>query len=134
MVSRLVAMSVDCADPDRLADFWSEVLGWRVSARGWQSGPHGKTGATLSSPVRGWPEIDFRWVPDPSKSAKNRIHLDISPVDREQSAELERLLALGARRLDVGQRDVTWVVISDPEGNEFCLCRDRVEPAEGGGW
>ena len=130
MVSRLMALPVDCADPDLLADFWAEVLGWRVTGRGWQQAPQGRTGATLSPGGRSPIEMDFRWVPDGPKTSKNRIHLDISPVDREQAAELDRLLALGATLLDIGQQRVSWHVLADPEGNEFCLCRDRVEPLD----
>lgn len=127
MVSRLMALPIDCANPDLLADFWAEVLGWEVTARGWQQTPQGRTGATVSPGGRDRVEMDFRWVPE-RKTAKNRIHFDLSPVDREQAAELKRLLALGATLLDVGQEKVTWHVLADPEGNEFCLCRDRVEP------
>jgi hypothetical protein len=57
------------------------------------------------------------------KSVKDRIHLDLRPGD--QAAEVERLIALGARRIDIGQGDVTWVVIADPEANEFCVLRSR---------
>ena len=71
-------------------------------------------------------EIDFRWVPDGPKTTKNRLHFDVNPVDRDQAAELDRLLALGARPVDVGQGDRSWHVLEDPEGNEFCLCHDRV--------
>jgi hypothetical protein len=62
-------------------------------------------------------------VPDGPKTGKNRLHLDIKPVSRDQAAELGRLLALGARQVDVGQGARSWYVLADPEGNEFCLCR-----------
>jgi len=62
-------------------------------------------------------------VPDGPKLTKNRLHLDIKPVNRDQAAELDRLLALGARQVDVGQGARSWFVLADPEGNEFCLCR-----------
>jgi Glyoxalase-like domain len=68
-------------------------------------------------------EIDFRFVPDGPKAARNRLHLDIKPVNRGPGAELGRLLALGARQVDVGQGERSWYVLADPEGNEFCLCR-----------
>jgi hypothetical protein len=74
--------------------------------------------------------IDFARVPDGPKQTKNRIHLDVNATDRDQAAELERLLALGATHVDVGQGDVSWHVLADPEGNEFCLLRSRVEPIE----
>jgi hypothetical protein len=59
------------------------------------------------------------------KTVKNRIHVDVSPTDREQADEVRRLLDLGARPADVGQGDVSWVVLADPEGNEFCVLADR---------
>ncbi len=70
------------------------------------------------------PGLLFLRVPE-DKAVKNRLHLDLRPQDgSDQAAELERLLAMGARRVDVGQgSDVTWVVLADPEGNEFCLLR-----------
>jgi len=128
MATRIVSLVIDCADPERLAEFWSRVLGGEVSARGWQRTPAGPSGATVTvSGPRGL-EIDFRWVPDRSGAEKNGLHLDINPTDRNQADELERLLALGARPVDVGQRNVSWHVLADPEGNVFCLCRDRVDP------
>ena len=67
------------------------------------------------------------FVPVPEKKAgKNTLHLDFCLVD--QTAEVERLLPLGARRADVGQRDASWMVLADPEGNEFCILGGRVRP------
>jgi hypothetical protein len=66
-------------------------------------------------------------VPE-SKTVKNRLHLDVNVTDRDRDAELERLLGLGARPVDVGQGEQTWTVLADPEGNEFCLLSSRVEP------
>ena len=84
--------------------------------------PRGSYGVSIG--VDGGPfEIDFRLVPDGPKRIKNRLHLDIKPVNRDQLAELDRLLALGARQVDVGQGARNWYVLADPEGNEFCLCR-----------
>jgi hypothetical protein len=66
-------------------------------------------------------------VPEP-KTRKNRVHIDVNAAGHDQAAELKRLLALGARRVDVGQRpDVTWIVLADPEDNEFCLLRRQVD-------
>jgi hypothetical protein len=60
------------------------------------------------------------------KTVKNRLHLDVNPADREQDEEVRRLLDLGARHADVGQAgDASWVVLADPEGNEFCVLADR---------
>jgi hypothetical protein len=63
----------------------------------------------------------FLKVPE-GKSVKNRLHLDLRPDDRD--AEVERLIGLGARKVDIGQGDVTWVVMADPQGNEFCVLRE----------
>ncbi|GLZ29394.1 hypothetical protein Lesp02_15840 [Lentzea sp. NBRC 105346] len=119
MASRIVSLPIDCADPEALAAFWTQVLGWRISNRG---------GYGVSIEGDGPFEIDFRVVPDAEKRVKNRLHLDINPTDRDQEAELTRLLGLGAVPVDVGQGDVSWHVLADPEGNEFCLCRTTVEP------
>ncbi len=68
------------------------------------------------------PTVIFIRVPEP-KTVKNRLHIDVSPIDRGQDEEVERLLALGARRVDIGQGEQSWVVLADPEGNEFCVLR-----------
>jgi Glyoxalase-like domain len=93
-----------------------------AAALGWQVVDRGSYGVSIGAD--GVPfEIDFRFVPDGPKPAKNRLHLDIKPINRDQAAELDRLLGLGARRVDVGQGARNWFVLADPEGNEFCLCR-----------
>jgi predicted enzyme related to lactoylglutathione lyase len=111
---------VDASDPQRLADFWSAVLEWDIVDRdddgAIEIGPAGQRRLTLL----------FEPVPEP-KVRKNRLHIDLNPRHADQAAELERLLALGARHADVGQGDETWVVLADPEGNEFCLLRTRVD-------
>jgi len=113
--NRIVSLVIDATDAELLAQFWAGALGWQVVKRG-------SYGVSIG--VDGGPfEIDFRFVPDEPKLTKNRLHLDIKPVSRDQAAELSRLLALGARQADVGQGDRNWVVLADPEGNEFCLCR-----------
>ena len=118
----LTEIVVDCTDPKVLARWWGEVLGWPVvdEARGfsWISA----TGDYTARPM-----IVFVPVPE-AKSTKNRIHLDVNPSGADQAEELERLLGLGARRTDVGQSDdVPWVVLADPEGNEFCLLGRRID-------
>jgi hypothetical protein len=117
---RIQCLCVDTADPLRLAKFWQEVLGWRLEA-----GP-GNNEVVLEPP-KGSPEdgvgpdLLFLRVPE-GKVVKNRLHLDLRPVD--QAAEVARLEGLGARRVDVGQgAEVTWVVLADPDGNEFCVLR-----------
>lgn len=127
MASRITSLCIDCSDTENLAEFWAAVLGWKVKGRGWQSTEHGKDGVSLEAPD-GSLEIDFRWVPDTAKPLKNRLHLDINAVDRDQAAEHQRLLSLGATPVDVGQGERSWYVLADLEGNEFCLIRDQVDP------
>ena len=115
MENRIASLVVDAADAELLAQFWAGTLGWQVVNRG----NYGVSIGVEGSPF----EIDFRFVPDGPKPAKNRLHLDVKPLNRDQQAELDRLLALGARQVDVGQGDQNWYVLADPEGNEFCLCR-----------
>ncbi|RKS69390.1 putative enzyme related to lactoylglutathione lyase [Motilibacter peucedani] len=118
MAVRLSEVVVDCADPERVARFWSAVLGWPV--RRWDE--DGEVYFDLEPPSPGIPELAFVPVPEP-KTAKVRIHLDVRPVDgATRDEEVERILALGATRADVGQsEDVSWVVLADVEGNEFCV-------------
>ncbi len=78
-------------------------------------------GVSIAAPDGSWPSIDVFAVPE-GKAVKNRLHLDLRADGVTTAEELERLLALGARKADVGQSpDASWVVLSDPEGNEFCL-------------
>ncbi|HEY5223603.1 MAG TPA: VOC family protein [Microbacteriaceae bacterium] len=107
-------------DPPRIAEFWRSVLGWGVL----QSDATG----TDIGPVDGYgPRIEIGLVSD-SKSAKNRIHLDLRADGISQSDEVQRLVGLGAKRVDVGQpAEATWVVLADPEGNEFCLLLRTVQ-------
>jgi catechol-2,3-dioxygenase len=120
MAGRITSLCIDATDTELLAGFWCAVLGWRVIERDEEFVSIG-SGAGLS--------IDFVPVPDGPKRTKNRLHLDLNATDRDQAAELERLMALGARPVDVGQGDsVSWHVLADPEGNEFCLLRSRVDP------
>jgi predicted enzyme related to lactoylglutathione lyase len=122
MASRITAWAIDCRDSRLLADFWTAVLGWVIT----DSDDDGMVTIKPSSDAA-W-GIDFFVVPDDEKRTKNRIHLDVSPTDRDQDAELARLRALGAKTIDIGQGDASWHVLADPEGNEFCLLRRRVEP------
>ena len=82
--------------------------------------------SSTGEPTAPAPLLVFLPVPEP-KQGKNRLHIDVNPSGCDQDEELERLLALGARRVDIGQRDVPWVVLADPEGNEFCLLHRRVD-------
>jgi catechol-2,3-dioxygenase len=93
--NRIASLVVDATDAELLAQFWARTLGWRVVNRGSYGVSIGADGGPF--------EIDFRFVPDGPKLTKNRLHLDVKPVIRDQAAELGRLLALGARQVDVGQ-------------------------------
>jgi predicted enzyme related to lactoylglutathione lyase len=106
---------VDSRDPKVLGLWWQEALGWVVVSEIDEE--------FEIAPAEGaHPTLLFAAVPE-SKSGKNRLHLDFVPDD--QDAEVERLLALGATRADVGQMEMPWVVLADPEGNEFCVLAAR---------
>ncbi|MGW6539739.1 VOC family protein [Streptomyces sp. NPDC055051] len=126
MACRISELVLDCTDPERLAAFWSEVLDYveldREEDGSIEIGP---AGAGFGGPQ---PTLVLSPSTDP-RAGKLPLHIDVSATDRDQDAELERLLALGAVRVDVGQKgDEGWHVLADPEGNEFCLLRRRLEP------
>ena len=116
---RIQCLCIDTADPAGLATFWESALGWR---RTYEQDDQVVLEPPAGSPEDGIvPDLLFLRVPE-DKAAKNRLHFDLRPQDR--AAEVARLEALGARRADVGQKaDVSWVVMSDPAGNEFCVLR-----------
>jgi len=111
MSLRIETVTVDARDPEGLARWWADLLGGSVEADGedWVV----EAGAVT---------LLFGANAD-DKVVKNRWHLDIRPDDRD--AEVARAEAMGATRVDIGQRDQTWVVLADPEGNEFCILRSR---------
>ncbi|GLW53613.1 VOC family protein [Kitasatospora phosalacinea] len=125
MTSRFTELVVDCHDPERLAAFWCAALDFAVIDRG-----EGKVEIASWEPtaedVRARqmpPTLLFLRVPE-DRAGKNRLHLDLSPIDRSTAEEVARLLALGATTTDVGQGPGrNWVVMADPEGNEFCVLR-----------
>lgn len=120
MSSRFAVLALDAINPKVVADFWCEVLGWRLV----EESDEGVSIAPLDDAC---PSIDVLPVPE-HKRVKNRLHLDLRADGVSTQVELERLLTLGARRVDVGQRpDATWVVLADPEGNEFCLLSRAVQ-------
>ena len=110
-------LNIDSQEPTRLADFWQAALGWR---RTHETDDEIVLEPPAGSPQDGVaPDLLFARVPEP-KTVKNRLHLDLRPLD--QAAEVARLEGLGAVRVDVGQSDdVSWVVLADPDGNEFCV-------------
>ena len=126
-----IQVTFDCADPERVARFWCEVLGYVVPPppEGFASWadfdrtlPHERQGSAFAcvDPSGTGPRLFFQRVPE-GKVVKNRLHLDLRPGD--QAAEVARLEALGARRVSVGQGEVSWVVMADPDGNEFDVLR-----------
>ena len=118
MTLRIQCLDFDAADPGALASFWAEALGWR---RTYDSPDEVALEPPEHSVYDGVvPDLLFLRVSD-AKAGKNRLHLDLRPDD--QDAEVTRLESLGARRVDIGQGDVSWVVMADPEGNEFCVLR-----------
>jgi hypothetical protein len=123
MTLRLQNVSFDCHDPARLAAFWAEALGWRVT---FADADEVTLEPPAGSPDEGVvPDFEFLLVPE-DKVVKNRLHLDLRPSD--QAAEVERLIGLGAAHVDIGQgTEHTWVVLADPEGNEFCVLRPYTE-------
>jgi catechol 2,3-dioxygenase-like lactoylglutathione lyase family enzyme len=120
---RITELVLDCRDPGRLAEFWCEVLGWKVLDR---DGGEAIEIGPESGAAGGQPVLVLSRSDDPKRD-KLRLHIDVNATDRDQAEELERLLALGARPADVGQTgEESWHVLADPEGNEFCLLRRRV--------
>jgi hypothetical protein len=126
MASKFTELAIDCTDPRGLARFWCAVLDYEVQDEGDDLvtiGPSRTLGGENDrGPVP--PTLTFARVPE-GKTVKNRLHLDVNPTDREQDEEVHRLLELGARRADVGQGEESWVVLADPEGNEFCVLAAR---------
>ena len=122
---RIQCLTIDCHNPELLANFWAQVLTWRITHLS-------ETEAVLEPPAGSAleniaPDILFLKVPD-KKVVKNRLHLDLRPDDQE--AEVERIKKLGAVEIEIGQSDypeTTWVVMADPEGNEFCV----LQPPQG---
>ncbi|MFZ3415420.1 VOC family protein [Arthrobacter sp. 3Tela_A] len=119
MSSRFASLALDALDVDAQTRFWTQALGYRVAEE--------FDGGISLAPANGvpGPPIDIIPVPD-KKTAKLRLHMDLVPHGCTQEEEVERLLALGAVRADVGQgSNVDWVVLADPEGNEFCILSAR---------
>ncbi len=120
VASVLSTVVIDALDRELVADFWAAALGWErwVDDDG-DLVVGDRAGRSLFI-------LLVLEVPE-AKTTKNRLHLDLNPVGVDQAAELERLLSLGARRIDIAQGETSWVVLADPEGNEFCLLARRVD-------
>jgi hypothetical protein len=134
-------VTIDCAAPHELADWWAEALGWQVEPqdesfiRRMIDAGHAseddtvrhrgalvwKEGAAITSPDPGRPRVLFQQVPE-AKSGKNRVHLDLRVGAERREAEIARLVGMGARELHrAAQGPHEWATLADPEGNEFCV-------------
>jgi len=116
MYASILNITIDCADAQAQARFWSAVTGWPAEE---QDGTPGHVEYAVTPPSPGMPRLYFTTVPE-TKGGKNRIHLDLVPP-ADQQAELARLTGLGARVLAEQPPGASWVIMADPEGNEFCL-------------
>jgi len=125
MACRISELVLGCRNPEVLARFWCEVLDFVVLDRE-------DDGSVEIGPREGFggpqPTIILSRRDEPEQG-KSRLHIDVNPTDRDQDAELERLLAAGAELVDIGQpAEASWHVLADPEGNEFCLLKRRLAP------
>ena len=130
MTSFISHTSVDCANAYELSEWWKQVIGY-ADVEGDPNEPGHPECAIIPRDAPG-PDLLFIEVPD-EKRVKNRLHLDLRPSDGSRDEEVERVLGLGATVVD-DQRDhygpgVGWVVMADPEGNEFCILRSEAERA-----
>jgi hypothetical protein len=121
---RFTELALDCHDHHLVGEFWAQVLGYEITET--SDGPEHHY-VELTGPPGSGPTLLVLRTPDP-KTTKLRMHIDVNATDRDQAAEVERILALGATHADIGQGDQSWVVLADPEGNEFCVLASTVEP------
>jgi predicted enzyme related to lactoylglutathione lyase len=112
------SLDVDARDPAELARWWARALDYKVM---WEEDAY----VAIAKDDRTFPGLIFNRVAG-AKTGKNRLHLDLNPTDLD--AEVERLIELGATRVDIGQGDVPWAVLADPEGNEFCVMKPWKNP------
>jgi catechol 2,3-dioxygenase-like lactoylglutathione lyase family enzyme len=120
MGSKVSAIVIDANDVDRIGAFWAAVLGWEP-----QLDSDGDIVLADPNHEAGFELLVLR-VPE-GKAVKDRLHIDLAWSGASQAEELERLIGLGAVRVDIGQGDRSWVVLADPEGNEFCLLDRRAD-------
>lgn len=133
VTSSLNEIVLDAAEPAALAEFWCAVLGWQVVDSGddfYELRPGPVLEDQLLAALRGGTALPSLLISPTRdvKAGKNRVHLDVSPIDCSHDEEVERLLALGATRVDIGQDPAdSWTVLADPAGNEFCVLRSLAE-------
>ena len=123
MTSKFSELCIDCKDPRSLAQFWSAILDWTI-----EEDDEGEDYIYIEGSSE--PGIAFIKVPE-GKTVKNRLHIDVTPTDGTRDQEVERVLGLGATRVDIGQGEQRWVVLADPEGNEFCILGRKEDPKVG---
>ncbi|MFT3853412.1 MAG: VOC family protein [Ilumatobacteraceae bacterium] len=120
MTLRIGEIAVDCSDPERAAEFWCAALGYRITDQD-------PTGVAIAGSSTA-PTILLLASSDP-KTSKNRLHFDLCPLEGSTRAdEVDRLIALGATPVDIGQGDSPWSVLADPCGNEFCVMPTTLPP------
>jgi hypothetical protein len=125
MACRISELVLDAHDPAALGRFWCDVLDYVVL----DQAEDGSVEIGATDGFGGSQPTIYISATDEPRRAKSRLHIDVSATDRDQDAELDRLLALGARPADVGQTgEESWHVLADPEGNEFCLLNSRIAP------
>ena len=123
MATRLVQIAMNAQDDAAVGRFWAQALGWSIASE--EPGVINLEPEGFSYPDPVAVCIDVIRVPEP-KTVKNRVHVDLATTSAAHQADLvARLLGLGATLADVGQRDVLWTVLADPEGNEFCVLEPR---------
>ena len=116
-------LNVDAKDPKKIGEWWKQALDLEIVFE-----DENEFAVTGKGRMGSQWNISFYRVPD-DKEMKNRLHLDLIP-DTDREAEVARLEAMGAARVDIGQKDVTWTVMADPEGNEFCILSPRDDVPE----
>ena len=124
MAARIREICVNCSDPEVMAAFWSAALDYPVIYRDDES-------VSIMGPADRPSFLFIRTDVDrggPPKAGPNRFHIDLSPTGCDHATEVARLEQLGAVRIDIGQGTPSWVVMADPEGNEFCVLRTQVPP------
>ena len=123
MSTRLVHLVIDANDPPKLARFWAAALGWEVAAEEPDEVVVWPSGFDYPGPAA----LPLVFVPVPeAKTVKNRVHPDVAPHQGEDhAAAVKVLMEAGAVPADVGQGDVSFTVLADPQGNEFCVLSPR---------
>ena len=124
MSSAIINITFDCADPRAVASFWGQLTGWPVNSEPQPGYPD----CSVEPPDQAGPRLYFVRVPE-GKAVKNRVHLDVVPADRTQQEEIARLVELGAEVVSDARPAVGWVILADPEGNEFCVELSKAELA-----